>query len=557
MNALPAVASAALPATDLAQLAAWMAIADPLQHASHADACAAAHHARELAAHLQRPLEQGRAGAWHCAHLLRLGCHADVLREAQPLLAGLLQGAELAPERRDLLRVLTLSASETAHFDIALDAAHELVRITAALDEDGPALAATFALAVCFERMGDGWQAARLLTQALRDHSGGADALPLMMAQNGLCATTLGLVYQILGTDAEPERTALLTSARAAGEAARVLLERLPNLAYEAAILLNLGEILVHQGDLAAAEPLLRRSLAVAVAGGLRAHEWRVRVSLAYWLIASGDAGQQALTSMEALLDDMGVAAPQETAIRAHHAAYRASRQLGLDASALHHLEAVERMNRQRTMTQLRAQSRLFVTRSEAQRAQWQADQARQDARHHRERAAEFAASAERDALTSLGNRRHLERRCAELLPAAQRDGQPLALAEIDIDHFKAINDQHGHAAGDQVLVAMAQLLRDNTRAWDVLVRHGGEEIVVVLPGMGPEQAAEVCERLRQRVATHTWPEFGGSPLTVTVSIGLTATPPFDVAALMQSADAALYRAKHGGRNRLCLSGKG
>ncbi len=294
---------------------------------------------------------------------------------------------------------------------------------------------------------------------------------------------------------------------------------------------------------------------ACELAGSLQAHVWRGRVSLAYWMPADGNAAQ-ALTDMQALIDDMGSAAPQQTAIRAHDVAYRASRQLGLDASALHHLEAVERMQRQRTTTQLRAQSRLFVTRSEAQRAQWQADQARQDARHHRQQAAEFAERAERDALTGLGNRRHLERRCAELLPAAQRGGEPLALAEIDLDHFKAINDQHGHAAGDQVLVALAQLLRDNTRACDVLVRHGGEEFVVVLPGMAPELAAEVCERLRQRVAAHAWPAFGGLPLAVTVSIGLTATPPFDVPALMQSADEALYRAKHGGRNRLCIGGE-
>ena len=555
MNAPPAADSAALPAPDPARLAALMVMADPQRHDLPADGCEAARRAGELAAQLQRPVEQGRAGAWLCAHLLRLGQHADVLREAQPLLVGLLQAAELAAERRDLLRVLTLSASETADFDIALDAAHELVRITATLDEDGPALSAAFALAVCFERMGDGWQAARLLTQALQDHRGGAAELPVMMAHNGLCAVSLGLVYQLLGTEAETELPALLSRARAAGEAALAMLERLPNPAYEGAILLNLGEILLHQGELAASEPMLRRALAVSSANGLQAHTWRVRVSLAYWLLAQGDA-QAALTGMQALISEMGAAAPQQTAIRAHHAAYRASCQLGLDASALHHLETVERLNRQRSTTQLRAQSRLFVTRSETQRAQWQADQARQDARHHRERAAEFAERAERDALTGLGNRRHLERRCAELLPAAQRDGQPLALAEIDIDHFKVINDRQGHAAGDQVLVALAQLLRDNTRAWDVLVRHGGEEFVVVLPGMGLDQAADVCERLRQRVAAHTWPEVGGSALAVTVSIGLAATPPFDAAALVQNADEALYRAKHGGRNRLCISGR-
>lgn len=553
MNDPPAAASALLPAPELAQLAAWMAIADPQHHALPAEACEAARSAHELAAQLRLPLEQGRAGAWHCTHLLRLGRHAGVLRDAQPLLAGVLQAAELAAERRDVLRILTLSASETADFDIALDAAHELVRITSALGEDGPALSAAFALAVCFERMGDGWQAVRLLVQALQDHSSGAAELPVMMANNGLCAMSLGLVHQVLGTDAEAELPALLARGRAAGEAALALLESLPNPVYEMVIQLNLGEVLLHQGDVAAAEPLLQCALAGAKKGGMQAYMWRIQVSVAYWLLARGDSAQ-ALAGMQALIEEMGAAAPQQTAILAHQAAYRASRDMRRDALALHHLEIVERMQRQRTTAQLRAQSRLFVTRTEAQKAQWQADQARQDARHQRERAAEFAERAERDTLTGLGNRRHLDRRCAELLPAAQRDGQPLALAEIDIDHFKAINDQHGHACGDQVLVALAQLLRDNTRACDVLVRHGGEEFVVVLPGMGLEQAAEVCERLRQRVATHAWPKFDGSVPVVTVSIGLAAAPPFDAAALVQSADEALYRAKHAGRNRLCTS---
>lgn len=223
---------------------------------------------------------------------------------------------------------------------------------------------------------------------------------------------------------------------------------------------------------------------------------------------------------------------------------------MGRYEDALQHLEIVERSERGRTNAQLRAQSQLFVTRTEAQHAQWQAEQARRDAQAHRERAAEAAAHAERDPLTGLGNRRHLQGRCAELMTAAQHDGRPLALAQVDIDHFKGINDAHGHAAGDRVLVVLAQLLRDHTRARDVLARHGGEEFVVVLPGMALAQAAEVCERLRECVAAQVWPEFGAG-FALTISIGLAAAPPHDLAVLLQRADEALYRAKRGGRNRL------
>ena len=83
----------------------------------------------------------------------------------------------------------------------------------------------------------------------------------------------------------------------------------------------------------------------------------------------------------------------------------------------------------------------------------------------------------------------------------AWQAGQPLAL--LDIDHFKAINDRFGHAVGDRVLVVLAQLLRENTRTGDVLVRPGDEEFVIVLPGMSPELSAEVCERLPERVAAY------------------------------------------------------
>jgi diguanylate cyclase (GGDEF)-like protein len=226
---------------------------------------------------------------------------------------------------------------------------------------------------------------------------------------------------------------------------------------------------------------------------------------------------------------------------------------LGRFEESLRHFEVVERTERRRATAQLRAQSQFFVTRTESQQAQWQAEQARLEAQAQRARAAEFAESAERDPLTGLGNRRHLARRCAELLPAAEREARPLAVAQLDIDHFKLINDRHGHATGDRVLVTLAQLLRDNTRNRDVLVRHGGEEFVLVMPGMSLDGAAEVCERLRDCVASHQWDGADVSNLTITVSIGLAAAPSYEVGPLLHRADQALYRAKRSGRNRVEL----
>jgi diguanylate cyclase (GGDEF)-like protein len=551
------------------RLLACLALADPTSGTPPAEACQAAREAMALAALLPRPLERARAGAWLCSQLLRLGRHAEVLKEAPTQLA-LLNAPQVAlalsDDKRELMRVLTMSACETGDFDLALDTAHELVRLTGPLGEAGASLEAAYSLGVCFERMGDSWQAMRVISRALQTHGDAAPDRPLLIMRNALCAISIGLFHRLNGAAEPAEVQRVLARAQEAGEQALALLQRMPDAVYDVAIRGNLGEVLLHQGALDRAAPLLARAQAGAAERGLQAYAWRLQATLGDWHLAR-DEPAIALAAMQQLLHDMGDAAPQQTAIRAHHAAYRACRALGQFEAGLRHFEAFEKLERQRATSQLRAQSELFVTRTEAQHAQWQAEQARMDAQTQRARAAEFAARAERDPLTGLGNRRHFDRRCAELLPALQREGRPVVLALIDVDRFKSINDLHGHAVGDRVLVALAQLLRDNMRTRDVLARHGGEEFVVVLPGMTLAQAAEVCERLRERVAAHlgfadmaandSENEAGSSsagPLRVTVSLGLAAAPPYDVAQLLQRADIQLYRAKREGRNRLCLA---
>ncbi len=530
------------------RLAAWLALADPAGGALPEAACSAARQAAERARSLGRPGDEGLARAWLCTQLLRLGRHGELLAEAPAALA-LLHTPERTPERRELLRLVALSGSEAGAHDVALDAANELVHLTAGLRDDGAALSAAYGLAVCFERMGDSWQANRMLQQALRDHGAGAPDEVRLMTLTALCAVAIGLMHRLRGTDAEDEVQAVLAGAREAGEEARELLMRCPSLAYEVSILGNLGEVLLYQGEVDAAEPVLQEALALAQRRGLPAHAWRIRATLGDWLLARGEP-ERALLEMQALIVDLGDAAPQQTVIRAHHAAYGACRALGQHAQALAHFEVVERIERRRATAQLRAQSQLFVTRTESQQAQWQAEQARLEAQRQRARAAEFAETAELDPLTGLGNRRHLTRRCAELMPITEREGRPLAIAQIDVDHFKLINDSLGHAVGDRVLVGLAQLLRDNTRSRDVLVRHGGEEFVLVMPGMLLDAAAEVCERLRVCVAGQTW-DGAAEGLKVTISIGLAAAPSYELGHLLQRADQALYRAKRGGRNRV------
>jgi diguanylate cyclase (GGDEF)-like protein len=547
MNTVAHVAAAAMPELDVC-----LAAARPGAAVQPREAAVAASQAMQQAQALGRPLDQARAGAWLCGHLLVLGRHAEVLSHA-PAVLQMLAASPLDAERLETLRVTALAGSEIGQFDVALDAAQELVRLTLPRGEDGPALSAAFVLATCFERMGDSWQAIRLLSQALQNHGQGAADRAVLMATNALCAIGIGMAHKLSDTGADDEVKMALERARQSGERALALLASVPEPAYEVVVLGNLGEVLLHQGHRDEAERMLGQACALAAARGLQAYGWRIRASMGHGLMLDGRA-EEALADMQALHAEMGSQASPQTDIRVRSVMHRACRTLRRFEEALGHLEVVERLERSRVTNQLRAQSRVFVTRTEAQEALRLAEQARLDAQLHRARAAEFAASAEQDPLTGLGNRRYLKRRFAELLPADQAEGRELALAQIDIDHFKAINDTHGHATGDRVLVQLAHLLRENSRAGDVLVRHGGEEFVVILPGMTLARAAEVCERLRARVAEYPWSREEPG-LVVTISIGLCASPPCDAGALMQLADEALYRAKRSGRNRLVIGG--
>ncbi len=161
---------------------------------------------------------------------------------------------------------------------------------------------------------------------------------------------------------------------------------------------------------------------------------------------------------------------------------------------------------------------------------------------------ADLSKLANVDPLTGLANRRELGKVLETALPQAQRDGTPLCLALLDIDHFKDINDTHGHAAGDEVLVQVAQALRSHRAGLGTLARHGGEEFAWLLPQTSLGQARKYCEALRETVA------YASQALPVTISIGLTEAQAGDsVSSLMQRADTALYAAKRTGRDRVVL----
>jgi diguanylate cyclase (GGDEF)-like protein len=165
--------------------------------------------------------------------------------------------------------------------------------------------------------------------------------------------------------------------------------------------------------------------------------------------------------------------------------------------------------------------------------------------RHIERQAAQLHELALNDELTGLPNRRVWNAELPRALERARRDGRPLAVGVLDLDHFKRFNDVHGHLAGDQFLKAAGSAWSRHLRAVDLLARFGGEEFVVLLPGVDAVEASAILERLRESV-----------PTGQTVSVGVALWNGYETSdELVARADRALYAAKQTGRNRLCLAG--
>lgn len=165
-----------------------------------------------------------------------------------------------------------------------------------------------------------------------------------------------------------------------------------------------------------------------------------------------------------------------------------------------------------------------------------------------------LATQASTDQLTGLLNFRAFEQELDKLLDLTAFIGtqEPLALALIDIDHFKRFNDSNGHAAGNDILAALASEIGKHTRQSDKACRYGGEEFVLILPKCGQEGAMQLAERIRSSIEARTFDTCAG-PRTITISVGYTVYQPGDDRhSLFNRADQALYQAKESGRNRVC-----
>jgi diguanylate cyclase (GGDEF)-like protein len=148
------------------------------------------------------------------------------------------------------------------------------------------------------------------------------------------------------------------------------------------------------------------------------------------------------------------------------------------------------------------------------------------------------------DPLTGLANRRRWDAQLTATCAAARADGGAVALVLVDVDHFKRVNDRHGHAGGDAALRAVAELLTHRVRSGDLVARLGGDELAVLMPGADLDRAAELAERLRAEATLLRPPGFGPGELSLSLGVAAAAGPAVQAGALTSRADAQLYRAK-------------
>ena len=327
----------------------------------------------------------------------------------------------------------------------------------------------------------------------------------------------------------------------------------------------NLVEVLLAKGLIEQALPLLNEFGHLAHDHGYRALALEADVQRAVFLRIKGE-GSQAARLLEALLHAAAEPPPQlrRRLVQALYETYKACDQ---HRQALSWLEERTRLERQMRRDILVLQTEVIQIREQVEQAQARADRALADAQRERSRvthlehahtqlrqhAMALDRAAHEDALTGLHNRRHADSALPLLVEGARLSDQVVTIAALDVDHFKRINDSHGHAVGDAVLQQLAGLLSERLRSADLLARIGGEEFIAVLVGIDPLQAVEICDRLRLAVAGHDWGALVPG-LTVHISVGVAGgMPPQQAQALMARADQALYAAKRSGRNRVQL----
>jgi diguanylate cyclase (GGDEF)-like protein len=381
---------------------------------------------------------------------------------------------------------------------------------------------------------------------------------------NNFSDNAIGLSRQLREEGRDAEADEVLASGIAHADNAIELAITTGNPYRQALSLDNGGMLLGLAGAYAGALVRLRKAREIAAERGYHSLEVGAAHHISSILLLQGRAAE-AIPQLEALLErarELGEPPLQQEVLVDLSAALEATGQFEAALATYKELVSLERQGRSRvaeTRGRLSVQlADLDIARLSAADARKESDLLRDRSRRlEREKgeletlAAHLDRRANEDALTRLSNRHHLETELPRVFKETAELGLELAVAVLDIDHFKSVNDSFGHALGDAVLVQVAALLNHGGRSGDLVGRMGGEEFLMAFPGLGESAAVEVCERLRRAVQGHDW-EALRPGLRVTISLGVCArTDEADVYDVVERADSRMYRAKRAGRNRV------
>lgn len=523
----------------------------------------AAQAALQLADARQFPRHRTEALSLLSLHLFRLGHLADAIPCGLEA-ATRLDYVKDAAARAEVLCTVAMACNELGLGHDGLK--YALEALAAARISNDP-LMLSWALnraGMCtFSAVGDLEQSVALLQQAQALAQQQAHEIALFSAVNNIGSNyrTAGQRARALG---QPAAATLLAQALDYFQQAVQLSETSDNTHLKASAVINLGEIFTDLGrydealhSLAQGRRLARRGLFVAL-------ERRADLVEAIILHRSGQL-TQAIAVLERLLALPEAEIEYEMMVLTHEELYRVFKSAGHFEQALHQLERLRHL--EQTLSDKRSSTQGWAIRKELEitSAQLETERERLNTEHERLRAArleaeKLAAEARMseleqavlvDALTGVGNRRALDIEGPRRLAALHGQFDGMAVVVLDLDYFKSINDRFGHGVGDDTLRKVAQLMVLHTRSSDLVVRYGGEEFVLLLMETTADGAVATCERLRLALMDYDWSTL--HPLLhVTASLGMVwycQPQPWEPA--LRSADLALYRAKHNGRNRL------
>ena len=467
----------------------------------------------------------------------------------------------------EILVVHALALNELGLAEEALDCLAVAREVAARLNDRPLLFWVLNRIAVVHSGMQDFARAREFQLRAL-ELAGGLDVDARFCIINNFADNSIGLYRQLLdqgGAGPAEIDEVLRDGLRYAARAVELAHHPVNGTPYRQALARdNHGMLLALAGQTEAGLAAILAAQRIAAQHGYQALELATLYHSAFVLLERGDPA--------AAVEGLARALEQATAMRELPTQLEIALELSRALEATGQFEAALLRYKEHTAVERQLRSQVATVRArrldqlvEVDHARLDAADARSESQLYRERSRELEAEiqalgkiaadldrqANKDALTRLSNRHHIETELPHLIEAARAAGRPLSLAILDIDHFKHVNDTWGHSAGDEVLVAMAAVLRRSSRVGDLVGRLGGEEFLIALPGLAEDAAVEVCQRVRRSVQEHDWSSLRAG-LRVTISIGVSALAGGDdVRELIERADERLYRAKRSGRNRV------